>query len=334
MYFVYEIHLKDAGGGSILIPGKILKKKKGIFFNMEYSHLLSFLAVAEELHFAKAAERLKISQPQLSRRIRALEESVNTRLFSRSNKWNVELTAAGRVFLPEVKNLLFTMEKARNSVRSAGEGKTGTLSVGAISSMLGQDRFIEALQKMRSRYPGVRIHVTDSTSARLCELLADRSVDLALMRPLMGNEDGAFCEKLLFHDKLLLAMSRKHPLAKKESFPVSALSGERFILVPERNAKVYRNYITAFCHKYGGFLPDVRHEISSSYTALRLASAGLGVTIVSESYEGTFGDNLSYRRFSDFEPVLPIVASYLPENDSPVLRNFLHLLSGVFRKER
>ena len=67
---------------------------------MEYSHLISFLAVAEELHFAKAAEKLKISHPQLSRRIRALEESVNARLFSRSNKWKVELTASGRVFLP------------------------------------------------------------------------------------------------------------------------------------------------------------------------------------------------------------------------------------------
>ena len=299
---------------------------------MEYSHLISFLAVAEELHFAKAAEKLKISQPQLSRRIRALEESVNARLFSRSNKWKVELTASGRVFLPEVKNLLVTMEKARNSVRSAGEGKTGVLTIGAISSMLGQDRFLEALQKMRSRYPGVRIHVTDSTSAGLRELLSDRSVDLALMRPLMDNEDGTFCEKLLFHDKLLLAMSRKHPLAKKKSFPVSDLAGERFILVPEQNARVYRNYITGFCHKYGGFLPDVRHEISSSYTALRLASAGLGVTVVSESYEGTFSEKLSYRRFSDFEPVLPIMAVYLPENTSPVLYNFLHLLGGVFRK--
>lgn len=297
---------------------------------MEYAHLVSFLALAQELHFAKAAEKLKISQPQLSRRIHALERSLNVELFSRSNKWKVELTSEGKVFLPEVKNLLLSMEKARNSVRSAGEGKTGILTVGAISSMLGQNRFVEAVRTMRTRYPAVHIHVIDSTSAKLEDLLADRSIDLALMRPVRGNEDGFFSETLLFQDKLLVALSRKHPLAKRRSFPVKALADEKFILVPEENARVFRNYITFFCHQYGNFIPDVRYQISSSYTALRLASAELGVTIVSESYEGTFSETLCYRRFSDFEPVLPIMAVTLPENKSSVLHNFMHILFDSF----
>lgn len=297
---------------------------------MEYDHLQSFLAVAQELHFAKAAEKLKISQPQLSRRIHALEQSLGTLLFSRSNKWNVELTPAGKVFLPEVRNLLTAMEKARNAARSASEGKSGILTVGAISSMLGQNRFIETVRNMRLCYPGVRINVIDSTSAKLYDLLLDRSVDLALMRSPADNEDGALCETLLFHDRLVVAMSEKHRLARKQSFPVSDLAGEQFILVQEQNAKIYRNYITSFCHKYGGFLPDVRHEISSSYTALRLAAAELGVTIVSESYEGSFSEKLIYKRFSDFDPVLPIMAVHLPENDSPVLHNFLQLLHNSF----
>lgn len=294
---------------------------------METEYLESFVAVALELHFAKAAARIGISQPQLSRRISALEESLGARLFDRSNKWHVELTPAGKIFLAEARSILRTMEKARKSVQDAAHGKRGSLVIGAISSMLGQKCFMEAVRKMRSLYPMVRINIIDSTSSGLKKALLRQEIDLALMRPLreLDPEDD-LKEELLFQDKLVAAMANDHPLARKEKFRIADLKAESFILVPAFQAEFFRKYIAEFCLAYGNFIPDVRHEISSSYTALKLAAAGLGITIVSESYESMFKNILTFRHFTEFTPSLPIVAVCSREKKSAVLENFLRIL--------
>ena len=292
---------------------------------MESDYLKSFVAVAEELHFAKAAARLNISQPQLSRRIASLEKSLGTPLLDRSNKWHISLTSAGKVFLSEAKIMLKTLEKAQKSVHAAACGQSGTLVIGAISSMLGQKCFIDAVREMQLAYPGVTINIIDSTSTGLKNALNRQDIDLALMRP-FGEQNGELHEKLLFYDRLTVAIANDHPLAKKHELRITDLKNENFILVPTSQAEKFREYIAEFCLTYGNFMPKVRHETSSSYTALKLAAAKLGVTIVSASYEMMFQNILTFRDFKEFTPALPIVAVYAVNNNSPILCNFLRIL--------
>ncbi len=292
---------------------------------MESDYLESFVAVAGELHFAKAAVRLKISQPQLSRRISALEKSLGAHLLDRSNKWHISLTPAGKVFLSEAENMLKILDKARKSVHAAACGSSGTLVIGAISSMLGQKCFIDSVREMQWTYPGVTINIIDSTSAGLKKALDKQEIDLALMRPL-GEAHGELNEILLFHDRLTIAMAKDHPLAEKKDLKIADLKNENFILVPASQAEKFREYITESCLVHGSFMPKVRHETSSSYTALKLAAAKLGISVVSESYETMFQNILTFRKIREAILKLPIVAVYADSNKSPALTNFLKIL--------
>ncbi len=294
---------------------------------MEIAQIRYFIELARELHFARAAVRLGITQPPLSRSIQSLEKELGVPLLSRSNKWRVSLTAAGKAFLPEAERLLRQLRYAENLARGAGKGECGRLTIGAISSMLGNPVFIDTLGDMQKQFPKVTVEVIDSTSAGLTGQIRERTMDLALMRlsQELSNDDELVCEKL-YDDNLAVVLPRTHRLAKKASFPVSALADERFILVPERTSAVFRNYIFRFCGTRGGFTPNVSKEISNSYTALRLTAAGLGITIVSAAYEGMFGNRLCYRRFSDFRPRLPMYAVHAADNASPALGFFMKLL--------
>ncbi|MEA4862666.1 MAG: LysR family transcriptional regulator [Victivallaceae bacterium] len=294
---------------------------------MEISLLRGFIEVARELHFARAAANLGVTQPSLSRNIQKLENELGVSLFSRSNRWRVSLTAAGRTFLPEAERLLRQLASAEALARAAGKGERGRLSIGAISSMLGNPAFIDSLGEIEKRFPGVTVEIIDSTSTGLTRQIRERTLDLALMRlsDELFSDDELLCEKL-YDDTLTVVLPRHHRLAGLDDFPVSALAGERFIMVPERTSAVFRNYLFRFCAVRGGFTPKVSKEINNSYTALRLAAAGLGVTIVSSSYSGMFSNRLCYRNFKDFQPRLPVYSVRSADNDIPALMNFLNLL--------
>lgn len=300
---------------------------------MELRQLQYFIAVAAELHFARAAERLGITQPPLSRCIRALESELGVVLFSRSNKWRVSLTDAGRTFLPEAEKLLRQSEYAANLARAAGDGSSGQLRIGCISSMLGQGRFAAALLAMRRRFPGVTLEIVDSTSAGLPAKIRSRSMDLALLRssPELFLDEELHCENLCA-DELVAVLPRQHRLAGIGDFPVRLLADESFIMVSERTSAAFRHFFFEFCRRYGRFTPRVVGEINNSYAALRLTAAGLGITIVSSAYCGMFKEELCFRRFTGAVPQLPITAVWSAERETPALANFLHILREEFRE--
>lgn len=294
---------------------------------MELNQLRYFVWTAKELHFARAAGKLGVTQPSLSRGIQTLEKELGTALFRRTNKWHVELTFAGKAFLPEAEKALRQLRYAENRAKAAGEGKFGHLTVGAISSTLGKTAFIDTLTEMQREYPDVRVEVIDSNSADLSTQMHDRMLDLAFMRssPELENDEEFVCEKC-YDDPLAVVLPRTHRLARKKELKVADLVQERFILVPLRTSPSFRNYVCGFCAARGGFTPNTSDEISSSYAALRLVEAGMGITVVSASYAGLFGERLCYRRFSDFLPVLPVYAVHPDSGCMPLLKVFLKLL--------
>lgn len=295
---------------------------------MNIRQLQYFVLLAKELHFALAASKLGITQPPLTRSIQNLEKELGVALFLRSNKWKIELTPAGKAFLPEAERILNQLQYAKTAALAAGQGFAGHLTVGAISSMIGNAAFIDTLADMQKHYPSAVVEIVDSTSGDLLQQIRSRSVDLALLRLPPDHEDPDMTVRHLFDDEISLVFANNHRLASKKEIRVSDLAGEPLILVPERPSAVFRSYILAFCRIRGGFTPIISKEISNSYTALRLTAAGVGITMVSSAYEGIFSDRLCYRHFAGFRPVLPMYALHPADHTPPLMQVFLRTLTS------
>ncbi|MBQ9772301.1 MAG: LysR family transcriptional regulator [Lentisphaeria bacterium] len=294
---------------------------------MELRHLKYFLATARELHFARAAEKLNVTQPALSRQIAALEEELGVELFSRSNKWKIELTDAGQIFAIEAEKTLRSAERAVNLAQSAKQGGCGKLAIGAISSAIETPDFSHSLREMRARFPDLVIEIVDAISAGLPDRVRQHSLDIAFLRymPNISYDDTLVCEHL-WNDKLVIALPAEHQLATAEDFPPSALKDESFIMVPERTSSSLRHYLDNFFREHGNFVPRVNMEIYNTYTALRMVAGNLGVAVVSESYLGVFGDRISYRSFTGKIPEIPLYVIRAADNASKNAELFLSIL--------
>ncbi len=294
---------------------------------MELTQLQYFIQTAHEMHFARAASMLGVTQPTLSRGIQSLEKELGVMLFQRFNKWHVELTAAGKIFLPEAEKALRQLKYAEEKAIEASEGRCGKLTIGAISSTLANTAFIETLNKIRRKQPGLSVEIIDSKSNELAKLIQEKTLDIAFLRSSPElDEDEELHIKKIYDDQLSVALPLRHPLAKKKKLKVSDLTKEKFIMVPLRTSSTFRNYIYGFCASCGGFSPITSCEISSSYTALSLVEAEMGITIVSSAYERVFEKRVAFRQFSDFQAVLPIFAVYSADNYSAQLKTFLAFL--------
>ncbi len=301
---------------------------------MELRHLRYFAVTAEELHFARAAEKLKITQPALSRQIAALEKELNTRLISRSNKWKISLTESGKLFLQEARKILASAERAVNIAKCTGFGGYGHLAVGAISSTIENPAFVQSVREMRRRYPHLIMEVVDATSDTLPDQVRQRNLDIAFMRSqvAIGEDDDSLICEYLWSDPLVLALPQDSPLAQAPAVAVESLKEQSFIMVPERTSSSLRKFLDLFFRKYGGFLPRVDMEIYNTYTALRMVAGKLGVAVVSDSYRGMFSDRICYRYFKDATPEIPLFVIRPADNASKMADIFLHILRSQYRK--
>ena len=299
---------------------------------MELRHLRYFTAIAEELHFARAAEKLKLTQPALSRQISALEKELGVELINRSNKWKIELTEAGNMFLLEAEKILQATRRATNLAKSAAQGGYGKLAIGAISSTIESPEFSLALNEMRRRYPKLVLEVADTTSGGLPELIRQHELDIAFLRPLpeLVNDDTLIYEHL-WNDKLVAAIPHDHPLARQVQFLPGVLANESFIMVPEKTSSSQRQYLNGFFRRYGDFTPKVDIEIYNTYTALRMVAAHLGVTVVAESYMGHFADRICYRFFTGNSPEMPLCVIRPSDHISKSANTFLNTLKKYHR---
>jgi DNA-binding transcriptional LysR family regulator len=294
---------------------------------MELRHLRYFVETAKELHFARAAEKLNVSQPALSRQILALENELGVELFSRSNKWKIELTQAGKLFLIEAQKILKDSSGAVNLARSAGQGGCGRLAIGAISAAIESKAFTMALHEMGETFPLLTIEVVDSSSGDLLERVRQRDIDIAFLRsvPAFPADESLVCAHL-WSDPLMVALPAAHPLARQQEVNLAQLAEESFIMIPERNPSTLRQYVETFFRKHGPFYPKIGIEIYNSYTALRLVAEGLGVGVVSGTYSGFYANKICYRPIAGHSPELPLFVIHPAENCSRSAELFLETL--------
>jgi DNA-binding transcriptional LysR family regulator len=284
---------------------------------VELRHLRYFLAVAEELHFGRAAEHLHIVQPALSKQIAALEKELGVRLLERTKR-RVELTEAGRAFLADARNVLAQADLAADRARSAGRGERGVLAVGFIPPAL-NSVLPPALNRYRHEHPDVRLVLRELPNrAAIDGVLADR-IHISFVR-VPFDEHGLCCEPV-YEEPVVVALPSDHPLAALEAVPLAALCDEAFVLIPRSQEPELHDYYIALCQE-AGFSPHLVHEVSSTLVGVGLVASGVGVAFVPSSTRVMSRVGVTYRPLRDPTPRFRLAAIWR-QDAGPLLKSFL-----------
>lgn len=292
---------------------------------MELRHLRYFIAVAEELHFGRAAERLGISQPPLSQQIQALEEEIGARLFERTNR-RVELTDAGRLFLDESRLVLAQVDKAVLLARRAHLGELGELKIGFTSSAPFTSTIPSSIHAFRKAYPDVHLDLQEMSSRQVLKALLEESLQVGVIRPLALPDAVHWVE--LFREPLVAVLRADHPLAagSEDGLAIAALAEEPFVFFPRSYGTGLYDQVIALTRQ-AGFSPRIAQEASEAMTIIGLVSAGLGVSILPASFRRTRVDGVVYRTLSDPEATTAVWLVRRQNEGSPLALSFIDLVT-------
>ena len=242
--------------------------------DIELRHLRYFVAVAEELHFGRAAKRLHLAQPPLSQQIRKLEEILGVSLFDRTSR-SVALTAAGVSFLERAQRTLRNVQRDMDEAHSIGQGQVGSLHVGFVGSAM-LTSLPAIFRAYREAYPLVRLHLHESFTAKVIDGLQNGSLDAGLLR------DGDPAEELnavtIYSEPFIAVLPASHPRANQKTISPAALRHEPFVYYPRSAGDRAFEKPLALCEAHG-FRPQIVQEASHWLSILRLVGAGLGVSI-------------------------------------------------------
>lgn len=295
---------------------------------MELRHLRYFRAVAEELHFGRAAERLHIAQPPLSQQIRQLERAVGVTLLTRSTR-KVELTPAGEAYLKRSVAILDAVDDAGEQARRVAQGIEGHLAIGCVGSATYSvlPRLVRAL---RDQLPRVEIDVRGEmlAPAQLTALLAG-DIDIALLRPPIDNP--AVRSETLRRDRLIAALPAEHPLAQRDHLKIVDLRNEDFIAHAGQGRSVMGGLLTGICAD-AGFAPRVRHEVSETSTLVTLVAAGLGVAIVPAPTADLDIAGVTYRNLEPSSLGVDLVVARLVEGATSTVKPALEVLRLIVQQ--
>jgi DNA-binding transcriptional LysR family regulator len=292
--------------------------------SVELRHLRYFQAVAEELSFSKAAHRLRIAQPALSRAVKELEESLHVELFSRTRR-TVSLTAAGSVLLAETRLILQRIEEAARRVQRTAAGEEGELRLGYIGPPT--QRFLGRIVKeFQRRHPRVSVILEERTPERVWEMVARGRVSVGLTRPVLAHHELGLRTLVLRHEPLVAVLPENHPLAQLKRIPWRKLEQQCLIILSRREGVSLYDAVLAGCRS-AGFTPNVTHTPSLISTVLSYVEAGAGVGIVSDSIESLGrGTSLVFRPLTPTQTV-ELVMVWSEKNDTPTANAFRNVLS-------
>ena len=244
---------------------------------MELRHLRYFVAVAEALSFTKAAEKLRLAQPSLTRQVRNLEDELGVKLLDRSNN-RVALTEPGRVFFADAKKLLAQCAESVATVQRMHRGESAVLNIGYVANI--HHALLPAtLGAFRKLWPAVALNLFDMTAAEQFRALESRSIDLGFvgLRPELSGRD--LRSECVGHDPVLLVVATGHPLASKSKVSLEDLAGQFFISMSAKTHPGTREWLLGICRE-AGFAGKILQEADSEATALRFVEDGLGVALM------------------------------------------------------
>jgi DNA-binding transcriptional LysR family regulator len=297
---------------------------------MELRHLRYFIAVAEEGHITRAAERLGMQQPPLSQQIQALERELAVQLLRRKPR-GVEVTAAGLAFLAEARAILARLDHACAATRRTARGEEGRITVGFTSSAPFHPFVPRVFRSFREAYPLVTLTLEEGGTIELIDDLRRERVDAAFIRTPVADPIGVTLDPLL-DEEMLLALPGAHALAARDGgTELGSLAGETFIVYRRRSGPGLYDAIFAACHA-AGFSPVVGQEAPRIVSTLNLVAAGLGIAIVPDSLRRMRMDGVVYRPLSGpHRPVAPLLLATRRGETGAVVRHLIGLVRGMAR---
>ncbi len=262
--------------------------------HIDLRRLRYFVAVAEELHFGRAAERLGMAQPPLTQQIQKLEAALGCRVFLRRPR-NTTLTEAGVVLLDEARRLLGNFDEAMERARRAGRGETGHLTVGVPPSVM-LTKLPSAIRKYRERFPEVRFTLRELSTAAIEEGLSAGQIDIGFLRGPAGSfaSEFALAPEFTFEEQLIAVLPAAHRLAGRPRLTLKHLAQEPFVLFPRRLGGAFYDQLLAYCVA-AGFTPRIVQEATQWQSVVTFVETGMGVSIAPACVEKFRRNGVVYR---------------------------------------
>jgi len=285
--------------------------------------LKQFIAVAEELHFARAAERLHMAQPPLSQAIKHLEEIVGARLFDRSRHF-VALTPAGQAFLDEARNLLTAGQKAIDTARRISEGKAGRVRIGFVGSV-SYALLPRLLRDLRSRHPAIEPDLRELTSQQQIDELAAGRIDIGVVRlPLSNASDLSL--RTIDTERFIAVLPKHHRLARARSIRMRDLAGEIFMTFPAAKIPGLHAKFLMACDE-AGFSPKIALEAWQMAGMVSLVAADMGIALLPAQVRSTSHPDVVYKTLADKSDhlELKVALAWHPDNHSAGVTSVLSL---------
>ncbi|HEY9713068.1 MAG TPA: LysR substrate-binding domain-containing protein [Chroococcales cyanobacterium] len=291
---------------------------------IELRHIRYFIAVAEELHFGRAAERLHIAQPGLSQQIQAMEEELGVRLLERTRR-RVELTTAGQTFLLEGRRALAEVERAINLTRRAGQGEVGSLRIGAADSAV-LDILPNLLREYRKRHPHVDLLIRELPSPDQITALEAGELDIGFVRA--PNKAQKMTALVIREEEVGVYLPEGHPLCTKRFVKLESLAGEPLVLHPASRPS-WADFMISICRSHG-FEPVVGHVANETTAALSLVAAGMGITFVPATLVELARPGIVYKPIAPPAPITQLQLVHRAGNPPATVTNMVNLARQIY----
>jgi len=287
---------------------------------MELKHLTSFIAVAEQLSFVRAADRLYLSQPALTGQIQRLEEELGVQLLAR-NRRSVKLTDAGKVFLVEARATLARARQAADRAQKAARGEIGRLRIGFVSSAA-LEIVPSIVVAFRKQHPEVTLDLMNLRTVSQVKKLISKNLDIGFLRLPLSNKQ--LRTTVIHREPFLLVLPKGHPRARDKQVHIAHLRDERFVAYGRRWAPGFFDSVIQMCLKEG-FSPNIVQETGDMYTAIALIAAGAGIAILPRSVVLAQSKSIVMKPLAGKVPVSEIAIATRAGNSSLIVRSFIEL---------
>lgn len=294
---------------------------------VELRHLRYFVAVADLLHFGRAAERLGIAQPSLSQQIQDLERDLGTPLLVRSKR-QVQLTDAGRLFLDEARDILARAARARVTAERAGRGEAGRLAIG-FGPWMDYSAMPKMIRLFGERHRDVQVQIRSLSTPQQIAALKDSRLDVGFFRQ-AATEPWLSSEPLVT-EPFVLAVPTNHRLARRRTIEPRVLGDQPFIAFPRETAPHFYDAMVQFCRD-AGFVPQIHHDADHPLTVLALVATGIGVALVPASLRRVPRPGVMFRSLRGVRPTLETAVAWRTDNHSATVETFVRIVRELVRR--
>lgn len=297
---------------------------------MELRRLKYFAAVAEELNFTRAAERLNIAQPPLSQQIHQLETELGVQLFKRTKR-QVELTATGKIFLKNVYKIFDDIEKAYDIAQRTHRGEIGIITVGFTGTAT-FDILPNLIRAYRRSFPLVDLTVHQLNTTDQVHSLLKGEVNVGILCAPIENPE--LNSMVVQQEPFIIAIPENHRLvSKSDPIEVQELSTDLFIMTPRKAGQIYYDTIINICHN-AGFSPNVAQETYELHTSISLVAAGIGVALVPYSFQNFQLKGVVYRQLKNSVSTLKTALAWRKDETSPLVHRFIGLAKEIIHTKK